>query len=66
MCPLGVDCNSRWALIVTAGGRCRGCAVFVGIVVHYTRLYINGGIMGVLFLNVVEWAHLRNVAGYIW
>ena len=39
---------SDWSLTVTASGRCLGCAVLVGIVVHYTRLYINGGIMGVL------------------
>ena len=42
-----------WSLTVIAGGRGPRCAVLVGIVVHYTRLYIIGGIMGALSLNVV-------------
>ena len=29
-----------------------GCTVLVGIIVRYTRLYIIGGIMGILSLNV--------------
>ena len=44
---------SDWSLIVIAGGRGLGCAVLVGIVVRYTLLYIIGGIMGVLSLNVL-------------
>ena len=44
---------SDWSLIVTAGGRGPGCAMLVGIVVRYTRLYSIGGIMEVLSLNVV-------------
>ena len=39
---------SDWSLTVTIGGRCPGCIMLVGIVVRYTRLYINGGIMGTL------------------
>ena len=37
------------SLTVTAGGRVRGCTGLVGIVVHYTLLYISGGIWGPLF-----------------
>ena len=44
---------SDWSLTVIAGGRGPGCAVLVGIVVHYTRLYIIGGINGASFINVV-------------
>ena len=43
---------SDWSLTVTAGGRGLGCVVLVGIVVHYTRLYIIGGIMGASLINV--------------
>ena len=57
---------SNWSLTVIIGGRVPRCALLVGIVVHYTRLYIIGGIMGVLSLNVVYWAHPPNIAGYIW
>ena len=39
---------SDWSLTVTAGGKGPGCAMLIGIVVRYTRLYINGGIMGFL------------------
>ena len=45
VCPFGLTC--------VAGGRCPGCTMLVGIVVRYARLYIIGGIMGVLSLNVV-------------
>ena len=44
---------SDWSLIVTVGGMGPGCAVLVGIVVRYTRLYINGGIMGASPIDVV-------------
>ena len=44
---------SDWSLTVIAGGRGPGCAVLVGIVVRYTLLYIIGGIMGFLSLNVL-------------
>ena len=33
-------------LTVTKGGRVRGCVGVVGIIVHYTLLYISGGIWG--------------------
>ena len=45
MCPFG--------LTYAASGRGPGRVVLVGIVVRYTLLYIIGGIMGVLSLNVV-------------
>ena len=45
MCPFGLTC--------AAGGRGPGCTVLVGIVVRYTRLYINGGIMGASLIDVV-------------
>ena len=44
---------SDWSLTVTAGGRDPTCAVLVGIVVHCTRLYIIGGIMGSSLIDVV-------------
>ena len=44
---------SDWSLTVTTSGRGLGRAMLVGIVVRYTLLYIIGGIMGVLSLNVV-------------
>ena len=44
---------SAWSLTATTSGRGPGCTVLVGIVVRYTLLYIIGGIMGVLSLNVV-------------
>ena len=44
---------SHWSLTVTAGGKGPRCAMLVGIVVRYTRLYIIGGIMVVLSLIVV-------------
>ena len=40
-------------LVVIASGRVLGCVLLVGIIVCYTLLYIFGGIMGVLSLNVV-------------
>ena len=45
MCPFGLTC--------AAGGRGPLCTVLVGTFVHYTHLYINGGIMGASLINVV-------------
>ena len=45
VCPFG--------LTYATSGRGLGCVVLVGIVVQYTRLYINGGIMGASLFGVV-------------
>ena len=44
-----------WSLRVDlpANGKVLRCAVLVGIVVHYTLLYINGGKMGASLIDVV-------------
>ena len=44
---------SDWSLTIIAGGRGLWCAVLVGIVVRYTRLYIDRGIMGASLIDVV-------------
>ena len=40
-------------LTITISGKGPGCAMLVGIVVHYTLLYINGGEWGASLINVV-------------
>ena len=57
---------SDWSLTVTAGGRGPGYAVLVVIVVRYTHLYINGGIMGASLIDVVLMGPTPQCSGYIW
>ena len=57
---------SDWSLTITAGGKGPGCAVLVGIVVRYTRLYINDGIMGPSLIDVVLMGPPPQCSRYIW
>ena len=57
---------SDWPLTITASGRGPRCAVLVGIVVRYTRLYINGGIIGASLSDVVLMGPPPQCSGHIW